>query len=99
MPPIREKTARELLDFYLEAGADTLVGEEPVDRFAAVDPPPPARAPQPVSLPPDLETKGRASPYAAPQAPDDAAMAARRSKPPGRSMSCAKSYKNSTAAR
>ena len=77
MPPIREKTARELLDFYLEAGADALVGEEPVDRFAAVDPPPPARAPQPVSLPPDLETKGRASPYAAPQAPDEAAMAAR----------------------
>jgi DNA polymerase len=77
MPPIREKTARELLDFYLEAGADALVGEEPVDRFAAVDTPPQARAPQPVLLPPDLETKGRASPYAAPLAPDEAAMAAR----------------------
>jgi len=27
-------SARQLLDFYLEAGADALIGEEPVDRFA-----------------------------------------------------------------
>ena len=31
------KTARELIDFYLEAGADALLGEQPVDRFAAVE--------------------------------------------------------------
>ncbi len=36
-----ERQARELLAFYLDAGADALVGEEPVDRMA--DPPPPER--------------------------------------------------------
>jgi uracil-DNA glycosylase family 4 len=46
MMPSGEKPARELLDFYLEAGVDAWVGEEPVDRFAAVDvpSPPPERA-------------------------------------------------------
>jgi uracil-DNA glycosylase family 4 len=77
MPPAREKSARDLLDFYLEAGVDALVGEAPVDRFAVAVEPPPARAPQPVALPGDLEIKGRASPPAAPIAPDEAAMAAR----------------------
>jgi len=77
MPPAREKSARDLLDFYLEAGVDALVGEAPVDRFAPETAAPSARAPQPVSLPPDLEIKGRASPPAAPIAPDEAAMAAR----------------------
>ena len=42
----REKAARELLAFYLEAGVDAPVGETPVDRFA--DPPPPA----PAAVPP-----------------------------------------------
>ena len=78
MTPDRDKPARDLLDFYLEAGADALVGEQPVDRFAAAEPSaPPARAPQPVALPSDLEIKGRASPLVAPPAPDEAAMAAR----------------------
>ena len=77
MIPAHDKPARDLLDFYLEAGVDALVGEQPVDRFAPEVSAPPARAPQPVLLPPDLETKGRASPLAAPQAPDEAAMAAR----------------------
>src|ERR1017187_7972318 len=79
MTPSSEKPARELIDFYLEAGVDALVGEKPMDRFAAAaEPAPaPARAPQPVMLPPDLEIKGRAAQTAAPQAPDEAAMAAR----------------------
>jgi uracil-DNA glycosylase family 4 len=78
MTPSRDKPARDLLDFYLEAGVDAPVGERPVDRLAADElPAPPARAPQPVALSPDLETKGRASPSAAPPAPDEAAMAAR----------------------
>jgi DNA polymerase len=77
MPPAREKSARDLLDFYLEAGVDALVGEAPVDRFAPETTATPTRAPQPASLPPDLEIKGRASPPAAPIAPDEAAMAAR----------------------
>src|SRR5208282_733104 len=39
------KTARELISFYLDAGVDALVGEEPVDRFAdeAKPAPPPAK--------------------------------------------------------
>ena len=73
-----DKPTRELLDFYLEAGVDALVGESPVDRFAVAEPPaPPARSPQPVALPPNLEIKGRASPHAAPPALDEAAMGAR----------------------
>jgi DNA polymerase len=38
-------SARELLDFYLEAGADALIGEAPVDRFAveSFSSPPPER--------------------------------------------------------
>jgi len=35
MMPSDHKAARELIDFYLEAGVDALLGEEPVDRFAA----------------------------------------------------------------
>lgn len=78
MIPARNQPARDLLDFYLEAGVDALVGEEPVDRFAAVElPVAPARVPRAVSLPPDLEIKGRAGPPAALQAPDEAVMAAR----------------------
>lgn len=40
------KSIRELLDFYLDAGVDALVGEEPVDRFVdeVVPPPQPAAA-------------------------------------------------------
>ena len=34
MTPSPDPSPRELLDFYLEAGADALMGEEPVDRFA-----------------------------------------------------------------
>ena len=44
MTPSGDKPARDLLDFYLEAGADAVVGETPVDRFADGTPiPPPAR--------------------------------------------------------
>ncbi len=63
MMPSGNKDARELLDFYIEAGADALVGEEPVDRLAAAETAaPPARPRQPAVQPPDLEIKGRASP-------------------------------------
>ncbi len=44
MMPNPDKPARDILDFYLEAGVDALVGEEPVDRFATADAAaPPAR--------------------------------------------------------
>jgi uracil-DNA glycosylase len=77
MTPSADPTSRELLDFYLEAGADALIGEEPVDRFAA-DEAPPALAPQPPA--PRVEVprvSAAAIQPAAPQAPDEAAMAAR----------------------
>src|SRR5579885_114628 len=40
-----DKRLADLIDFYREAGVDALLGEEPVDRFAATDAPqpPPAR--------------------------------------------------------
>jgi uracil-DNA glycosylase family 4 len=42
---VSAKDAREIIAFYLDAGVDALVGEEPVDRFAdeAQIEPPPAR--------------------------------------------------------
>ena len=36
---IRRQDARELIAFYLDAGADALIGEEPVDRMAEMPPP------------------------------------------------------------
>ncbi|HEY0223701.1 MAG TPA: uracil-DNA glycosylase, partial [Pseudolabrys sp.] len=75
MMPGSDKPTRELLDFYLEAGVDALIGEEPVDRFAPEPTPMAARAP--VARPPDVEVKSRVAQPAAPQAPDEVAMAAR----------------------
>ena len=75
MVPTPDHTPRELLDFYLEAGADALVGEEPVDRFAPVEQPAPP--PRPARQIPDTTMPSRAAPAIAPQAPDEAAMAAR----------------------
>lgn len=43
MTPSRDKAARDLLDFYAEAGVDAVLGEAPVDRFADVSSPPPER--------------------------------------------------------
>jgi DNA polymerase len=44
MTPEQTKAARALLAFYLEAGADALLGEEPVNRLAEPEPQPsPAR--------------------------------------------------------
>ena len=44
MASIDNKPAHELLDFYLEAGVDAALGEEPADRFAEIESlPPPER--------------------------------------------------------
>ncbi|MGB8186898.1 MAG: uracil-DNA glycosylase, partial [Pseudolabrys sp.] len=76
MPP-HDRPARDLLDFYAEAGVDALVGEEPVNRFAAVEAPAPAiRTVRDVMPPPHRDASGPA-PALAPQALDEAAMAAR----------------------
>jgi uracil-DNA glycosylase family 4 len=92
MTPDRTKAARDLLAFYLEAGADSLLGEEPVDRFAGDEaapsivtaaPEPPAPAPQAPAPRPSLRPRGsteRAAPPPAPSAPaspDVATMDAR----------------------
>jgi DNA polymerase len=79
MMPNSDRPAHELLDFYLEAGVDAWVGEEPVDRFAVPDAPaaPSARPVAAAMTIPNLETKGRANAPSAPQPPDEAAMAAR----------------------
>ncbi len=82
MTAAHDHTPRQLLDFYLEAGADALVGKEPVDRFAATDAPPPAlatRAPESAPSRPDFTRAGPAiQPATAPQATDEAVMAARQ---------------------
>ena len=82
MTAAHDHSPRQLLDFYLEAGADALVGEEPVDRFAATDAPAPAlatRAPESAPSRPDFTRAGPATqPATAPQATDEAVMAARQ---------------------
>ena len=79
MTATRDKPVRDLLDFYAEAGVDALLGENPVDRFAATETPaPPPRMAQPVAPAPALEAKARAATLA-PRAPDEAAMVARAS--------------------
>jgi DNA polymerase len=73
-----ETSARELLDFYLEAGADAFVGEEPVDRFAEAAPAPrPAPAPSAAKPPPSQQRPAVVAPSLAPAAPEAAAMEAR----------------------
>ena len=47
----RNKAARELLSFYLEAGVDALVDEAAVDRFADPSPPPQRGTTEGVALP------------------------------------------------
>ena len=77
MTPAHDKPARDLLDFYMEAGADALLSERPVDRFAPEAIASPPRVPQPVAVLPEAEINSRAAPAPAPIAPDEAAMAAR----------------------
>jgi uracil-DNA glycosylase len=78
------KAARELIAFYLDAGVDALVGEDPVDRFADEVAPPratPERAASP-SIPRNGGTSGvtgaaDAIVPVAPASPEAAVMAAR----------------------
>jgi uracil-DNA glycosylase len=80
----RDKAARDILAFYLEAGVDGVLVEEPVDRFA--EPAPAPRAERAAVAPAAREAKpaprlDRAPPplpgTAAPPPPDQAMMAAR----------------------
>src|SRR5208282_455977 len=71
------KATRELISFYLDAGVDALLGEEPIDRFA--DERAPAAPPAAVRSPsPPLPHKGGGStPPPAPTSPEAAIMSAR----------------------
>jgi uracil-DNA glycosylase len=79
--------ARELLAFYLDAGADALIGEEPVDRMADETPPPAPSVKRPSSPSRERNVANTALPRqggertffqtAAPASPDAAIMAAR----------------------
>jgi DNA polymerase len=76
------KEARELIAFYLDAGADALIGEEPVDRMAdeRPSPAPPAAVRTPSLAAPSLPLKGGENTLyqtAAPASPEAAIMAAR----------------------
>src|ERR1700749_1998057 len=83
------KEARELIAFYLDAGADALLGEEPVDRMAdEMSAPPPAdldAAPRRQGVPAPAPIRRAVSPPAGkespqpppPATPEAAAMAAR----------------------
>src|SRR6185312_14808887 len=75
MIPPYNAPARELLDFYREAGVDALVGEQPVNRFAADDKPA-VRAAAAPGQPRKPPAEARAA-AAAPPVPEEAAMAAR----------------------
>ena len=71
-------SARQLLDFYLEAGADALLGEAPVDRFAEPAPVSRTAAAAPAPSKPDrVPLVPSAAPAPAPAAPDAAATEAR----------------------
>src|SRR5688572_16643055 len=79
-----DKAARELLAFYLEAGADALVGEDPVNRFAGdISAAPPRAEPLTVSstdsaaVAPKPQAAAPAFAMAAPLPPETAALAAR----------------------
>jgi DNA polymerase len=77
MTPAPESSVRQVLDFYIEAGVDAFVGEEPVDRFAAAEETAPARiAPAPTVA--DVVRPAPALQPAPPQATDEAVMAARQ---------------------
>ena len=84
MTPERANAARELLAFYLEAGVDALVGEEPIDRLSAAQvsaaqvESPAIAAPEGRRAPPELRpAPPRSAPDTAPAAPEIAVMAAR----------------------
>jgi uracil-DNA glycosylase len=80
MTPASDKPARELLDFYMEAGVDALIGEAPVDRFAVADVPPAEKSKSVRETERVAVASGTFEQRAAPAAPpalDEAAMAAR----------------------
>ena len=72
-----DPNARDLIEFYLDAGADAFIGEEPVDRFALVDGPVAPKVAERPALVREAAPPIAAPARPAPQAPDEAATAAR----------------------
>jgi DNA polymerase len=72
------KDTRELIAFYLDSGADALIGEEPVDRMADEHPAPAMPAGLPPPSPPLLQGKKKSFEAAPPASPEAAVMAARQ---------------------
>lgn len=88
-------TARELLSFYLEAGVDCAIGEEPVNRLADDTPPPreeappaePSREPQRAERPlPTLARPASAAAVAVAPPPEAATKSAREAAATARSL-------------
>jgi len=86
MTPDRDRAARELLAFYVEAGVDALVGETPVDRFVGSEARETAPRAEPAAMPerrkqppprPSPASGGGSTAIPAPPAPEEAAMTAR----------------------
>jgi DNA polymerase len=77
MNPAPDMSARDLIEFYLDAGADAFIGEEAIDRFAAVEPPPTPKPPDRPAIVREAAPAAATPARAAPPAPDEAAMAAR----------------------
>ena len=73
--PSTETSARQLLEFYVESGANAAVAETPFNRFATVEAPVPRLAPQPRAS--EARIAPAAAPLASPASPDVAALAAR----------------------
>ena len=89
----RPPTARELLSFYLEAGVDCAIGEEPVNRLADDTPPPREESPPEFSREPpraDLAPPPLARPASPPSAvappPEAATKSAREAAATARSL-------------
>jgi len=88
MPPDRNKAARELLSFYVEAGVDAAIDEQPHDFLSAPEAPAPAERPSraaadagsaapPRSPAPRIDTVPARPAVSPPPAPEAAVMAAR----------------------
>jgi uracil-DNA glycosylase len=71
------KATRELISFYLDAGVDALLGEQPIDRFADERAPPALPVAVRSPSPPLPHKRGGGTPPPIPPSPEAAIMSAR----------------------
>lgn len=84
-------TAQQLLRFYIDAGVDAVLAEEPINRLAPIAEPSPAPAASAVAAPvvearPAMAPQAPAAAPPAPPAPDVAAMTAREAASSARTL-------------